>query len=336
MKTSTCALALFLSTMTGQISATEKDSVPATDIAAKRCFAFATALTASHPSNDYEDGRACSVSRTRYPKNATIAYGYAASLWNTEKYSEAMKAAKIAEELGSIDAPVLIGKAYYFGAGVEKDVTQSYRFFMLGLERGSKRAAFFLAESYQFGHGVRRDAALAWRLANIGAENGDPHAIDKVGYFLMEGIGTERNTRLALQFHLKAAELGNSIAMYNAALCFLEREMQCGVQKDSARALTLAKNSAYWGYEQGMRLMGVIYQRGTGVKKDDAIAAEWYRKAIAAGDEDSKGRLHALLNPPVQRYGYTDDRTPAQRAHQEAADALTATQAEALARALNK
>lgn len=299
MKTSLRFLASLLGLLIGQVSAAEKDLVPATDIVAKRCLAFATTLRLSHPSVESEEGRACAISRTRYPTNSTIAYGYAVSLWITKKHdAAAINAAKVAAKLGSIDAPVLIGQGYYFGEGVEKDTKEAFRLFIVGLEGGSKRAAFFIADAYQWGNGVGRNAALAWKFANMGAENGDPRALNMVGHLLMEGIGVAKNPKLALEFHLKAAELGDSQAMYNAALCFLEQEMLCGVPKDSATALRLTKKSADWGDPNGMRLLGVMYERGTGVAKNDALAAEWYRKAIAAGDDLAVKSLSALLNPP--------------------------------------
>ena len=45
-------------------------------------------------------------------------------------------------------------------------------------------------------------------------------------------------------------------------------------------------------------MLGVCYQRGTGVPKDPSEAAAWYRRAAEQGDEDVETQLHMLgLSP---------------------------------------
>ena len=57
------------------------------------------------------------------------------------------------------------------------------------------------------------------------------------------------------------------------------------------KCFTYLCKSAESGEGRSMALLGLCYEEGTGVEKDDAQAYEWYRKSAEAGDEIGMGLL---------------------------------------------
>lgn len=59
-------------------------------------------------------------------------------------------------------------------------------------------------------------------------------------------------------------------------------------------ALALFSRAAHAGSARALGAIGELYERGVGVAKNAREAADWYRKALAAGDEESRARLGLL------------------------------------------
>ncbi len=68
--------------------------------------------------------------------------------------------------------------------------------------------------------------------------------------------------------------------------------------KDFSKALKSYKRSAEKGNTQGMYGMGTLYHNGQGVKKDDAMALQWFKKAADAGDKSAQEALKELETKP--------------------------------------
>ena len=78
-----------------------------------------------------------------------------------------------------------------------------------------------------------------------------------VGYCFYHGDGVAQNKTKAFEWYTKAAEKGNSDAMYNLGYCF---------------------------------------EHGNGVALNLATALEWYAKARDAGDERAEERINIVRN----------------------------------------
>ena len=67
-----------------------------------------------------------------------------------------------------------------------------------------------------------------------------------------------------------------------------------GVAKDEAEAVGWYRKAAEQGLDLGQFNLGVCYENGKGVAKDSAEAVRWYRKAAAQGCESAIRKLHEL------------------------------------------
>ncbi len=78
-----------------------------------------------------------------------------------------------------------------------------------------------------------------------------------------------------------AAEKGDPEAEYDLARCY---ERGTGVEKDYAKAADYLTKSAEQGYADAQVLLGSYYGKGLGVNHDPQQAVNWYRKAAEQGN----------------------------------------------------
>jgi TPR repeat protein len=91
---------------------------------------------------------------------------------------------------------------------------------------------------------------------------------------------TDRQYSQALPLFLEAAHAGNREAASYLGIMY---EKGRGVPKDDVQAVSWYRKAAEAGAARGMFNLGVMYADGRGVPKDDAQAVSWYRKAAETG-----------------------------------------------------
>jgi len=124
------------------------------------------------------------------------------------------------------------------------------------------------------------------------ADAGDSSAMAAVGTMYEKGgEGVPKDIRQAVQWHLKAAEAGNSAAMQTIGLDYMSGD---GMPQDYAKAAYWLQQAADAGQPMAMGAIGVLYRYGRGVPKDLKQAAFWLRKAAATGDETAKQQLQQM------------------------------------------
>jgi TPR repeat protein len=91
-----------------------------------------------------------------------------------------------------------------------------------------------------------------------------------------------------LDWYHKAAEQGHAGAQFNLGLIY---DRGLGVKQDSAQALEWFRKAAGQGNAGAQFNLGVMYARGVGVKQDSAQALDWYHKAAEQGHADAQFNL---------------------------------------------
>jgi TPR repeat protein len=99
------------------------------------------------------------------------------------------------------------------------------------------------------------------------------------------------NIPLAYKEFLAAAKEGHSDSQYNIGLMY---EHGIGVDKDDKEALGWYQKSAEQGSTLAQFNLGVLYENGRGTSVDFTQANEWYRKASVQGDALAIGNLGML------------------------------------------
>ena len=100
---------------------------------------------------------------------------------------------------------------------------------------GDAGAAYRLSVEYSNANVVKRDMQLALEFLEVSVDGNDPRGLQDMGSLYDEGMfGYEQDREKAAKFYLRAAAMGNSAAMFNAA-SILELG-EAGVAQDRVEA----------------------------------------------------------------------------------------------------
>jgi uncharacterized protein len=110
------------------------------------------------------------------------------------------------------------------------------------------------------------------------------------------------NLPLAVKEFSAAAEKGDANSQFNVGLMY---EQGIGVGKDEKEAVAWYRKAAEQGNSNAQYNLAVLYENGRGTKIDFAKALQWYRKAAIQGDELAVGNLGMLY---VRGQGVTKDK----------------------------
>lgn len=136
---------------------------------------------------------------------------------------------------------------------------QASEIFTLAHQRGLPTATYRLALLHLSGQGgANRDALKARQLAQLSAERNDARGKSLYGAFLRDGVGGPADPMRGFQLIKEAVAAAPSNGFANLQL-------------------------------------GIAYERGVGTNADRQAALEAYRKASAAGMQQAKDRLKALI-----------------------------------------
>lgn len=159
-------------------------------------------------------------------------------------------------------------------------------------ERGVREAQALYGQMLLDGRFVPRNPAYALHWFERAAVAGDLMAINMVGRCLDQGWGVAASAHLAEPWFRKAAERGLDWGMYNlATLLTLGR----GVHEDKVEALYWFRKAAEMGHAKSINLVGSFYEDGWVVKKDMALAREYYLRSAIAGDFRGQFNIARLL-----------------------------------------
>lgn len=89
------------------------------------------------------------------------------------------------------------------------------------------------------------------------------------------------------------AEHGNAWAQLSLGIMY---DLGQGVRKNDAKAVQWFRKAAEQGNAGAQFLLGVMYAGGEGVPEDDTEAAKWYRKAAEQGNVNAQGALGAMYD----------------------------------------
>ena len=118
------------------------------------------------------------------------------------------------------------------GAGLYEEAILHWK---QAAKAGDAGAAYRLSVEYSNANVVKRDMQLALEFLEVSVDGNDPRGLQDMGSLYDEGMfGYEQDREKAAKFYLRAAAMGNSVAMFNAA-SLLELG-EAGVAQDRVEA----------------------------------------------------------------------------------------------------
>lgn len=143
---------------------------------------------------------------------------------------------------GHADAQECLGRCYFVGIGVVKDIVEAARWFQLSADQGCAAGQCMLGACYGTGTGVLEDSRKAVQLYQLAADQGDAIAQSNLGNCHEHGLDVPKDQVEAFNLDRLSAEQGFSFGQYHLGRCYIEG---IGVKKDLVEArrwLTLSAN----------------------------------------------------------------------------------------------
>ena len=95
----------------------------------------------------------------------------------------------------------------------------------------------------------------------------------------------------AFKLWLPLAEQGDTNAQFNLGVIYQKGQ---GVKQDDFEAVKWYRQAAEQGNARAQFNLGVMYDNGRGVKQDDVEAVKWYRQAAEQGDANAQFNLGVM------------------------------------------
>ncbi len=201
----------------------------------------------------------------------------------TQDYAQVVKwYLKIAEREDDALVQYVLGSMYQYGKGVQKNYTQAAEWYRKAAKRGKSEAQLELGLLYKNGQGVKQDykQAVAW--IRKAAEQDDITATEAqvaLGKMYYKGDGALEDYTKAAKWYRKAAEQGHVQALNALGIM---HEKGYGVKKNLSLAYALFILSAKYD-EEGKKLAKNAREKMTAeqIMAGQKIAKEWDQRIEA-------------------------------------------------------
>jgi hypothetical protein len=189
------------------------------------------------------------------------------------------------------DAPAFaleqLAKAYLDGDGIAADPVAARKLYERALDLGSESAARALARFYLEGIGVAADIPLGIRYLRRSAENNSGAAAQLASYYRC-GVFVPQDMVVGEFWRNRALMLGEIGVISRTTDNLLVEADPAGLKE---RVDLLLIGERITGSRRARSMLGAAYQRGFGVKPDQAKADAWFLKATESGDDQGIGLM---------------------------------------------
>ena len=181
-------------------------------------------------------------------------------VWTLFPHRDTGKLLEEARSGNNAQAQFTLGRMYYKGDGVPRDLHEAARWFHKAAEQGHAPAE----------EALRRQDIRQAHKDNIAAE--------------FEEWARPRREAL-----LRRAQEGDAEARYKLGEAYSSGDL--GLPEDETQAIIWYRKAGEQDHVAAQRALAKRYQDGIGVPKDTAEALKWYRRAGELGDEISREKL---------------------------------------------
>lgn len=161
------------------------------------------------------------------------------------------------------------------------EINQALEYLHVAADNDNHFAQYALGKLYYQGNHINKDMEKAVQLFNISAEHDNEWAAYTLGkIYLTEE--SHKDIQKAVAWFEKATQTDNQFAQYQLGKLYLTNEHS---QKDVAKAVEYLTASAEQGNQFSQYILGKIYLMGKDVKQDKETALKWFTLSAAQGNE---------------------------------------------------
>ena len=284
-------------------------------------------LTGSTQSKDVELAEACIVLSAEggyLPAQEFLCEEYYSGRYFTKDFKKSAYWGDMALEQGSREVRFRVAWLYCGEGNVTPDYEKSHKLYKALAKEGNSAAMNNLGWMCENGYFYTVNPKKAFEWYQKAAEAGDEVAMRNLGYCYKDATGVEKDDSLAFTWFCKAASRGDTSAIKQVINCYknglgVEKDDQKVVEwyekligagetsalvdlghyyetviVDYEKALLYYRKAAESGNIVGQYNMGIMYQYGKGVEKDETTAIYWYRKSARQGYISAQNRLKEM------------------------------------------
>ena len=229
-----------------------------------------------------------------------------------ELYKAGFKALKEKVEQGDLHYSNVLGYAYRFGIGTEKDIEQAIKVFTPSAEQGNAMSLGHLSELYLEQDKIEKAKPLMLKAAeknnskaqlnlsfidddtekslywlNRAAENNEISAIMNLAYYYHD-----KDIKKAASYYQKAADLDDDQAVVELSYLYENGE---GVEKNDEKAVELLDKAVGLENFEAMNKLSIRYLEGRGVERNYEMAEALFNNIISL-DESLSEKEKASYN----------------------------------------
>ena len=240
---------------------------------------------------------------------------YALQMWHDDQYDMALEFAQNAVNRGYRKLQHFVGMSWDKGQGNPMDPARAIAYYEEASEVGVSESAYNLGRIYEFGKGTQKNYQLALQYYQKAEQLGYRDAKAAVQVLLrkinetdlitvQQGMSGEAYYQQALQacdakdysayslLALYAARGGSLGGIYSRAWCC---RYGLGMMPNTEEALQMFKRAEEKGVIDAPLQLGLMYEYGTGVEKNEETAYKYYCKAMSMCLHDSFGYLERIF-----------------------------------------
>ena len=215
---------------------------------------------------------------------------------------------------GNYKSCYLVGKAYFEGKIIKKDLKKAIRYFEKSCNGNYDISCNVLGYLYADGVGVKKDYGKVAKFFMKSCDLGNIEACYNLGYLYAKGMGVEKNVTKAINFYkwicqkgtgqyaIKACDIANVFFKrkdYKTAAFLFKRACKLGDKKSCYRYLEaldrlyqITKDTSLINFNE----IGLMYYNGDGVDKNYRMALKVFKKGCELGDKDCCYNAGIMLN----------------------------------------
>ena len=202
-------------------------------------------------------------------------------------------------------AEYMLGYLHGVGRGVKQDDRLAYTWFLKAAKQGLLAAQYQVGWLTERGRGTDQNKAEAFDWYQMAADRGLVKAMARLGFMYEQGEGIDQSTEKAELWYKRAEVRGyernenQPIASTTSGLSTMAAALhQDGLthfrSKNFKEALALFQKAADLGYSVAQNDLGLMHERGLGVRSDYRVAAAWFRLAADQNNVDGLYNLARL------------------------------------------
>lgn len=227
-----------------------------------------------------------------YYQQAMTMLNIAQATMNESTQKEAFELLEKSAEMDYIPALMELANCHDNAIGTIFDEDEAEESYRRAADLGSTTAAYLYAHRMYYSWQDHETAYEYVQKALTGEDSARAHYL--LGLIYYHGEGTEYDIDKSYASHLKAAELGNTNAMFELYVYYSQG---FGCEPNTQTAFEWNKKAADLGHFRACFNMGWFYETGTNVAQDMQKAFDYYTTA----SENGNGKATAYVGVMLQR-----------------------------------